>query len=171
VNSIYGICGDSGEGKTQLVSAVLSEAVRQGWSTRGVFCPAVFENGDKTAIEVRLVPNMQSKIMMRLAQPGDNHVFGRWNLNLESIAWAREHLLDLQPADLWIIDEIGPLETELGQGWADILPLLPEIPAKKVLVTFRSRLLPWFVEHYPGIEVTKPGQPDAVVAVFKSLFE
>lgn len=167
---IYGICGDSGEGKTRLVSAVLAATKQHNRSTRGVFCPAVFKGGSKIAIEVRLVPGMQSRILMRLAQPGDAHVFGKWNMDLESIAWAREYLLDLQPADLWVIDEIGPLETELGQGWAEILPLLPVLPAKKVLVSFRSSLRLWFLQHYPGINITSPGQPEAEAALIESLF-
>ncbi len=151
---IYGICGDSGEGKTRLVSAVLAATKQHNRSTRGVFCPAVFKGGSKIAIEVRLVPGLQSRILMRLAQPGDAHVFGKWNMDLESIAWAREYLLDLQPADLWVIDEIGPsrlYKVKAGQ----ILPLLAELPAKKVLVSFRSSLRLWFLQHYPGINITE----------------
>lgn len=167
---IYGICGTSGEGKTRLVSAVLAEASRQRWSTRGVYCPAVFEGNMKTAIAVRLIPGTESRILMRLAQPGDSQVFGQWNLDLESIAWARTYLLDFQPADIWIIDEIGPLEIIYGQGWAEILPYLPLLPARKVLVSFRSSLQPWFLEHYPGITITTAGQPDAEAALLQSLF-
>ncbi len=167
---VYGICGNSGEGKTRLVSAVLAAAKQHNRSTRGVFCPAVFKGGSKIAIKVRLVPGMQSRILMRLAQPGDAHVFGKWNMDLESIAWAREYLLDLQPADLWVIDEIGPLETELGQGWAEILPLLPVLPAKTVLVSFRSSLLPWFQERFPKINITRAGHAESEAALLKSLF-
>ena len=167
---IYGICGESGEGKTRLVSTVLAAAKQRRWSTRGIFCPAVFEGGVKTAIEVCLIPGMQSRILMRLAQPGDTQVFGKWKLDLENISWARKYLLDLQPADLWIIDEIGPLETEFGQGWADILPMLTVLPTKKALVSFRPRLLAWFLEHIPGIIIITPGQADAEVVLVKSLF-
>ena len=52
---LYGICGDSGQGKTRLVSRVLAEAQRLGWRCRGVFSPAVFEDGLKIGIGVKLL--------------------------------------------------------------------------------------------------------------------
>ena len=167
---LYGICGDSGQGKTRLVSRVLAEAQRLGWRCRGVFSPAVFEDGLKIGIGVKLLPGMQTRVLARLATAGDTQVFGKWKLNLESIAWARAHLLDLQPADLWIIDEIGPLEIVNGQGWADILPLIPGLPAKKVLVTFRKTLSPWFQAHYPEIYITHAGDAEAENLLIESLF-
>lgn len=32
---LYGICGDSGQGKTRLVCRILAEAQRLGWRCRG----------------------------------------------------------------------------------------------------------------------------------------
>jgi hypothetical protein len=71
---------------------------------------------------------------------------------------------------LWIIDEIGPLEIVNGQGWADILPLIPGLPAKKVLVTFRKTLLPWFQTRYPEIDITRAGDAEAENLLIESLF-
>lgn len=170
MTSILAICGNSGEGKTKLASLAFTQATKRKWSCRGVFCPAVFEDGQKKAIDVCLIPTMQNRTLAQLAGPGDEHVFGKWNMNLESIAWARDYLLDIQAADLWIVDEIGPYEIERGQGWAEILPLLPQLPAKKVLITFRPKLLPWFLEHYPMLRVFHLSKPNAETSLINSLF-
>ncbi len=167
---VYGICGNSGEGKTRLVSMLLAEAKQQRWNSRGVFCPAVFEDGIKIAIDVCLIPGLQTRNLARLANSGDTDIIGKWKMNQESIAWVRAYLLDLQPADLWIVDEIGPYEIVQGKGWADIQPLLAELPAKKVLVTFRPSLLPWFQERFPKINITRAGHAESEAALLKSLF-
>ena len=98
------------------------------------------------------------------------NVVGKWCMNQENIAWANKYLLDMQSADLWIVDEIGPYETEQGLGWADILPLLPDLPARKVLVTFRTSLLPWFLEHYPTISVVHLGESNPEATLMDALF-
>ena len=167
---IYAICVDSGSGKTTLVGKVLAAAKTRRWTCRGIYCPAVFEAGSKTGIEVCLIPGMQKKALARLAQPGDENVVGKWCMNQENIAWANKYLLDMQSADLWIVDEIGPYETEQGLGWADILPLLPDLPARKVLVTFRTSLLPWFLEHYPTISVVHLGESNPEATLMDALF-
>jgi nucleoside-triphosphatase THEP1 len=76
-------------------------------------------------------PGLQTRNLARLANSRDTDIIGKWKMNKESIAWVRAYLLDLQPADLWIVDEIGPYEIVQGKGWADILPCWRKLPAKR----------------------------------------
>ncbi len=166
---VYGICGNSGEGKTRLVSMLLAEAKQQRWNSREVFALLFLRMGLKSSRRLP-DPGLQTRNLARLANSGDTDIIGKWKMNQESIAWVRAYLLDLQPADLWIVDEIGPYEIVQGKGWADILPLLAELPAKKVLVTFRPSLLPWFQERFPKINITRAGHAESEAALLKSLF-
>lgn len=82
---LYGICGDSGQGKTRLVSRVLAEAQRLGWRCRGVFSPAVFEDGLKIGIGVKLLPGMQTRVLARLATAEDTRYLVNGNLTLRAL--------------------------------------------------------------------------------------
>ena len=77
-----------------------------------------FEAGQKTGIvaldlyrgEKRLLASRQPDEIMGLS-------FGQWTFDRHTLAWGNHVLEHVPPCDLLIIDEIGPLEFDLHNGW------------------------------------------------------
>jgi len=151
MSQLVGIYGASGCGKTRFVEALIKHISDSGFSSRGVCSPAIFEEGVKTGIAAQLIPGGESRQLARLAQAGDIHVFGKWRMFPETMAWALDYLQAKSYSDLWVIDELGPYEVEQGLGWAAILPRLGNIPSKVTLITYRPSLQTYFGKRYPGM--------------------
>jgi len=151
MSQLVGIYGASGCGKTRFVEAIVRYVTNRGFRCRGVFSPAIFEEGVKTGIAAQLIPGGESRQLARLAQAGDIHVFGKWRMFPETMAWALDYLQANSYSDLLVIDELGPYEVEQGLGWAAILPRLGNIPSKVTLITYRPSLQTYFGKRYPGM--------------------
>ena len=151
MSQLVGIYGSSGCGKTRFVEEIVRQVTDRGFNCRGVFSPAILEEGVKTGIAAQLIPNGERRQLARLAQAGDIHVFGKWRMFPETMTWALEYLQTDVYSDLWVVDELGPYEVEQGLGWAAILPRLGNIPSKVTLITYRPSLQTYFGKRYPGM--------------------
>jgi len=151
MSQLVGIYGSSGCGKTRFVEALVKHISDSGFRCRGVCSLAILEAGVKTGIAAQLIPGGESRQLARLAQAGDIHVFGKWRMFPETMAWALDYLQANSYSDLWVIDELGPYEVEQGLGWAAILPRLGNIPSKVTLITYRPSLQTYFGKRYPGM--------------------
>ena len=151
MSQLVGIYGSSGCGKTRFVEEIVRQVTDRGFNCRGVCSPAIFEESLKTGITSQLIPGNENQQLARLAQAGDEQIFGKWHMFPETMTWALEYLQKDVYSDLWIIDEIGPYEVEKGLGWAAILPRLGNLPSKVTLITYRPSLITYFSRHYPNI--------------------
>jgi nucleoside-triphosphatase THEP1 len=66
---------------------------------------------------------------------------GRFLFDPRVLSWARQRLSPATPGDLVVIDEIGPLELERGEGWANALDVLKEGDFGLALVVVRPELV------------------------------
>ncbi|MFZ3070753.1 MAG: nucleoside-triphosphatase [Anaerolineaceae bacterium] len=151
MGKIVGIHGTSGCGKTWLVEQVIERLSKKGFSCQGIYSPGQFENGVKTGIYTRLIPDGETRILAQLALPGDAEVLGKWKMFPETVEWAKAYLSKPITADLWIIDEIGPYEIGEDKGWASVLADLHTRPFLSALITYRPGFSDYFAENYPGI--------------------
>ena len=151
MSQLVGIYVSSGCGKTRFVEALVKHISDSGFRCRGVCSLAILEAGVKTGIAAQLIPGGESRQLARLAQASDIHVFGKWRMFPETLAWALDYLNANSYSDLWVIDELGPYEVEQGLGWAAILPRLGNIPSKVTLITYRPSLQTYFGKRYPGM--------------------
>lgn len=58
-----------------------------------------------------------------------------------TIAWARGRLEAACPCDVLVVDEIGPLEIERGEGWTNALGVLRDGDYRLAVAVVRLRLL------------------------------
>jgi nucleoside-triphosphatase THEP1 len=81
---------------------------------------------------------------------------GPYSFDPDGLARARRVLIRAISAecDLLIIDEIGPLELEQGEGFAPILDLLPVEGPTHTLIVVRPALLDQLLPHLKGIDST-----------------
>jgi hypothetical protein len=151
MSQLIGIYGSSGCGKTRFVEELVRRITERGFSCKGVCSPAIFEADVKIGITAQVIPSGESRQLAHLAQAGDIHVFGKWRMFPETMAWALEYLQAESYCDLWVIDELGPYEVDQGLGWAAMLPHLGDLPSKVTLITYRPSLHTYFRKRYPSI--------------------
>jgi len=150
---LIGVTGKSGVGKTKVCQEIVQAAKSNECSVFGFYCPAVFENGEKTGIEVSLLPGEDTYLLATLEHRIDWLQIGRWSMDPNVFDLANEHLISFRGSDLLLIDEIGPAEIEGKKGWPSVLKLLQNNRFKIGVVSFRPAYIELFKEAFPAIKV------------------
>jgi hypothetical protein len=115
---LYILSGPREVGKTTFLKHLLVNQLAKDRDCAGVLSPAVFENGQKTGINLLDIRSGSGRKLARLNQNEQGGIFTeRWAFEVESLNWGNEILSHSIPCDLLIVDELGPIELERGQGW------------------------------------------------------
>jgi len=130
------LTGKRAVGKSTVCEAVVDLARRRGYSCAGILT--------LTRADARDVVDASTGQRRRLTwSPGQGPVVtqGRFRFSSDAIVWAEQLLRRALPCDLLVIDEIGPLEVERGQGWACALEVLRAGAYALALLVVRPELL------------------------------
>ncbi|MCL4236721.1 MAG: hypothetical protein KJ047_00600 [Anaerolineae bacterium] len=117
------ISGERGAGKTTALLRVRAAALGAGLSAGGFLSVARFAGGEKVGIDVL---DAATGALHPLAEVGEGGALrtGVYRFHPAGIAAGWRFAQDGQGADVFFADELGPLELERGEGWADVLPLI-----------------------------------------------
>jgi nucleoside-triphosphatase THEP1 len=157
------LTGSSGSGKTAFCKRMVDRARAEGMPTAGLLSPAVFKAGRKVAIDLQ---DLRSGERRRLATRRDEAseiksegpATGDWQFHLETLDWGNrmlERLLgDLDDLRLLVLDELGPLELQCGEGLQSGLTLIDAWvregrPGGLACVVVRPALIPQAQERWP----------------------
>jgi nucleoside-triphosphatase THEP1 len=159
------LTGRRGVGKTTVCQAVADLAHRRGYRPGGVITPALYDPyGTKVGFKAVDVgsgegwplahtdPSTGSGHRRELGGPR----VGPYSFDPAALGRALRVLRRAISAgcDLLMVDEIGPLELEQGQGFAPILDLLPVEGLTHTLIVVRPALLDPLLLHLRDIECT-----------------
>lgn len=143
-NHIVILTGLSGSGKTTACREGIALAQRQGLDCAGILCPARFEVGRKTGIDLLDVRTGERHPLAEVDDlPADLRI-GPFRFDTQVMSWGKDILNTACPCDLLIVDEIGPLELERGQGWVNALEVLRTGCFGVAVVTLRPSLVETF---------------------------
>ncbi len=139
----YLLSGDRQIGKTTLLLKLIDRADNLGVNVRGVISPAVFENGQKIGIDLL---NVKTKQLSRLADlnpsnPTSDSVTVHWIFHPEILALGNTIFAHSVPCDLLVVDELGPLELERGQGWQNGLQAIQSEKYLTAVIVIRPELI------------------------------
>ena len=136
------LTGELQSGKTNLCLDIYKLAQEARIRVGGVISPAVFEGNRKIAIDVI---DLKSGIRKRLAVLKTPHQTDletqRWSFYAEVVDWGNNMLKKAVPCDLLMIDELGPLELERGEGWMDGLAVIENADYSTALIVIRPSLV------------------------------
>lgn len=136
------LTGDLQSGKTNLCLDVYQLAREAHIRVGGVISPAVFEGEKKIAIDAL---DLKSGIRKRLADLRTAQHTGleteRWSFHPEVVEWGNKNLAEAVPCDLLMIDELGPLEFQRGEGWMNGFAVLQNGDYSTALVVIRPSLI------------------------------
>jgi nucleoside-triphosphatase THEP1 len=135
------LTGERGIGKTRVCQRVTEETQRRGFSCAGVLSPARFEGQEKVGISLVDVASGDERPLATVDDAPEEVRWGRFRFVPSSLAWGAVLLSKAIPCDLLVVDELGPLELELGRGFVKALDVLVQGGFSLALVVVRPALL------------------------------
>jgi nucleoside-triphosphatase THEP1 len=138
------LTGDPGSGKTTTCRQFADRVQQRGLDCAGIVCPARFDGARKVGVDLL---NVRTNELRPLAEVDDRPAAlrtGKYRFDTEAIAWGRACLDTACPCDVFIVDEVGPLELERGQGWANALDILRARKFGLAVAVVRPRLVDTF---------------------------
>jgi nucleoside-triphosphatase len=136
------LTGTRGKGKTTTCSRWIEEAANEKWQVSGLLCPAVFENGIKTGINVKDLTSGEIRNLAVLADgcPADVTT-DHWKFDPQVLLWGSTVLEKIQACDLLVVDELGPLEFKRHQGWIEAFDVISRGEYRLAVIVIRPELL------------------------------
>ena len=148
----------SGAGKTTLCRRLAATAQALGWDVAGLLTPAVFDEGAKTGIDVlALRAGATRRLAANAPDPRFDLPVGRqWYFDRAGLEWGNAQIDHSLPCDLFMIDELGPLEFQRGQGWRSAFPALSSRTFRLGVVVVRPDLIPEAQQRFPVFGLIDP---------------
>jgi len=148
------LTGDRGSGKTTLLQRLIADCHFNKIDFAGLLSPAVFENGEKIAIDLLEVG---SGIRRRLAETRKLNSSGimtdHWVFDSQTIEWGNRILASLPQCGLFVLDELGPIELERGQGLIEGIAAVNRGNFRQAIVVVRPELIEDALQRWPQAEV------------------
>ena len=131
------LTGERGVGKSTVCHKTIALTQARQYTCGGIItlcCP----DGSREALDVStgnvrrltLEPDVPSGVTQ-----------GRFRFDPEALAWGNDVLTHVLACDLLVVDELGPLEVEHGEGWLKAFDVLREAKFTLALVVVRPELL------------------------------
>jgi nucleoside-triphosphatase THEP1 len=137
-------------GKTRFCANLVQYAREKGLRVEGVLCPPGFEGNQKTSIQLESLRSGEKVTLARVREEGkEGLTTDHWIFDPTAMEWGNRLLGEVQTCDLLIVDELGPLEFERGQGWLNGFTALDQGDFKIAVVVIRSELLDQAIRRWP----------------------
>ena len=134
--------GEIQSGKTSLCLEIVEHARLRGYRLEGLISPGVFQDGQKIAIDLEdIKTGERRRLAERIEERPTELQTRRWAFIPEIAAWGNQVLERVQPCDLLLIDELGPLEFHRDQGWTAGFKAVARGDYQAALLVIRPSLL------------------------------
>ncbi|MBU2611424.1 MAG: hypothetical protein KJ606_10865 [Chloroflexi bacterium] len=148
------VTGPSGSGKTRWCLALADYASILGIHVGGLVSPAAFEGDFKIGIDLLdLGCGAQRRLAVRRGESGNGQITEDWHVDDETLNWGNEILARSGACQLFILDELGPLELERGVGLTNGIGLIAARRYRLACVAVRLTLLDIAQSLWPWGEV------------------
>jgi len=145
------VSGPRGGGKTTLCRRLLELARQRGLDCAGIISPARIEGGRRVGIDLLDVRSGECRPLAEAdGLPGELRT-AAFRFDPGAVEWGAGLLNAACPCDVLIVDELGPLELERGQGWANALDVLRNGSFKLAVVVVRPALVSVFRQSMSGV--------------------
>jgi hypothetical protein len=158
---LWVLTGERGVGKTTHCRVLVEQARASGWDVAGLLSPGIFKDGVKTGILTQNLRTGESRPLAVLAthSPLTTHhlPLGQWLFDPSVIAWGNQIFQSRQPCDLFIVDELGPLEFFRGEGWINAFDALRQVPYRLGVVVIRPECIDAFAKMGFSFQIAQAG--------------
>jgi len=147
------ITGVQGSGKTTFCQSLIDLARTAGWIVAVV-------GGKKVGIDVVDLSTSQiRRLANSIEQGGNGPQTIRWAFNGKVLSWGNQVLRNIPSCDLLVVDELGPLEFDRGEGWLNGFSAVSSGEYKFAVVVIRPGLLEKALKIWPDAEVLEMDEP------------
>ena len=162
----------SGAGKTTACRRLAACARENDLRAAGLLTlPAWQEDGHKHALWLHSLADGRVHLLAHVTAPA-SATLGIWRFLPTTLAWGRAVLRTLPPADVVIVDEIGPLELVHHHGLLGVAEALRRARPRLAVVTVRPQLANALVARLqpfsPRVLMLTPTNRDAIVTALCS---
>ena len=160
--SILIISGSRASGKTTFCTLIVKILRSSDWDVAGLLSLPVIKLGEQIAKDAF---DIRSGIRRNLAninfqgRATTEVQTGRWIFDTKALAWCNAVFQSSVPCDFLVIDEIGPLEFNQGQGFLEALTALDSGEFIFAIAVIRPELLAAALQRWPTakiIDITDP---------------
>lgn len=164
------LTGEQDAGKSLTCHLLMTTARAAGRDVAGVLSLGTYHQKEKIGY---MVMDARTEAFRALATrrqndtPGEVHT-QRWTFFKDALAWGNGLLEDACPCDILIVDELGPLELERGEGWQAGIAALDSRAYQVAVAVVRPSLLAIATTRFAPCNVVKiasPAEKDAVVGL------
>ena len=114
------LTGERSAGKSTVCREIIALAQARGYTCGGVLTSSR-SNGTRDVLDLHSGDVRQLTLESDAPQAV---VQGRFRFDPETLAWANASFAQATPCHLLVVDELGPLEMERGEGWPKALDVL-----------------------------------------------
>ena len=140
--NLFLVTGVSGSGKTTFCRDMIQAAQRAAWHVAGLLSLPDFIGSEKSCIRAQDLRTGEKRLLASVQRQAENDLlFGKWFFRRNTLDWGNEVLRASIPCDLLVVDELGPLELKLSQGWTNALDVIRTGQFRLALVVFRPELV------------------------------
>jgi len=167
------LSGPRGAGKTTLIQKALEYINHESVDIAGILSLPVEEDGVKNAIDgLDLRSGETRRLAVRNPGLSGDLATRQWLFESQAMQWAGRILETSTPCDLLVVDELGVLEFERGQGWLSGLKALDDGLYTAAIAVIRPELLEEALMRWPMsnvFEVTADTRVSALTELEKTL--
>lgn len=157
-SSIRIISGERTSGKTTFCTRIAEILRPNGWDVAGLLSLPVIKQDIQIAKEAYDIRSGGRRILARInfEDIATTEVqTGRWIFDPETLAWSNAVFHASVPCDFLVIDEIGPLEFNQGEGFLEALTALDSGEYIFAMVVVRPEFLTTALQRWPTAKVIK----------------
>ena len=155
------LTGRRGVGKTRLLRRLAAQARQAGLTVFGLLAPAQSRQGRKLRLDALAAHSgARRRLASRVAGELRGPRLGDWTFDSQTLAWGNALLARTPPCDLFVLDELGPLEFEQHQGWNAAFALLDQpLACRLAIIVVRPECAAAFRRRYPQAKTLTIRQP------------
>ena len=131
------LTGERGVGKSTVCRKAVALAQAREYTCGGILTLSQPDG----ALDVLDVRSGDSRRLTLESAAGPAVIQGRFRFDPETLAWGNVSLAQATPCHLLVVDEIGPLEIERGDGWLKAFGVLGEKNFALALIVVRPELV------------------------------
>lgn len=158
-------------GKTTLLQNVIPEWKKRGCRIRGFLSPSVYKNGTQEGYDfLDLERGNRAPFLRRTGEVASERV-GPYFFVPATLDFAGSLIRSAIPGDVFVVDEVGPLELTKGGLWPAIAETLLR-PFLRILLVMREGIVEDFLSlvNAPETDVIGIKDPDVLPKLERILF-
>lgn len=154
------VSGPKGAGKTSWCARIIAHAKANDRQISGLLSPGRYQNSSKVGIDLECIATGERRALGVMSTLGDEYPamtrqLGRWLFDPEVLDWGNKALKSLGPEDLFVLDELGPLEFQSNAGLQAGFEVIDRGKFKEGYVVVREDLADRALQRWPKAETIR----------------